>query len=220
MTPKPGRQCTICASKDLALIIRALTGGETFENVASRFNVKKSALHRCAVNHQGRRTRPYSTGKGADRPQGLRSRKGSAAKSRSEPGRCSACGVAVDKPEPEMLLKRAERLMFHAEMIVERAAQDDDYRLQLQAIDRARQALELTMKAVGMLAPENLTIIDQRQTVNQFVNWPTASLKALTDFAAALESGATVAEAIHAISSPDSTKPQLALGRSDDGMVA
>ena len=119
-----------------------------------------------------------------------------------------------------MLLKRAERLMFHAEMIVERAAQDDDYRLQLQAIDRARQALELTMKAVGMLAPENLTIIDQRQTVNQFVNWPTASLKALTDFAAALESGATVAEAIHAISSPDSTKPQLALGRSDDGMVA
>jgi hypothetical protein len=216
MTGKPGKTCTICASPDLIAIQKAITENVPLLDIAARFPaVKKSALSRHSINHMGRK----GTGGHASRGSGIRPPKGPARKSHSADGRCSACGVAVDKPEPEMLLKRAERLMFYAETVAERAAQDDDYRLQLQAIDRARQALELTMKAVGMLAPENLTIIDQRQQVNQFVGWPTASLQALTDFAAALESGATVSEACEAVQGQGNA-PALPPGRSDEGEAA
>ncbi|MGA9018172.1 MAG: hypothetical protein WB438_04460 [Candidatus Cybelea sp.] len=158
-------------------------------DVCSRFEgIKKSALHRHMQNH---------TGKRADKPSGSASALKRGKSSRSPDGRCGACGISVDKPEPEMLLKRAERLMFYAETIVERAGADDDYRLQLQAIDRVKSSLELVMRAVGMIGADVQVTVDARQQ-NAFVGWPTASLQALTDFAAALESGATVADACRA----------------------
>ena len=58
-------------------------------------------------------------------------------------------GSRVDKPEPEALLKRAERLMHFAEVIVERAGADEDYRLQLQAIDRVKSSLEISHAGSG-----------------------------------------------------------------------
>jgi hypothetical protein len=70
MEKQSGRQCSICTHPDLALITRALTSGESMQDIASRFNVVKSSLHRHAVNHQGRQTRAYQTAKGANRPQG------------------------------------------------------------------------------------------------------------------------------------------------------
>lgn len=55
--------------------------------------------------------------------------------------------------------------MFHAETIVARASADEDYRLMLQAIDRARSAMELVMKAVGMIGGDGAVTVnvDQRK---------------------------------------------------------
>jgi hypothetical protein len=44
MEKQPGRQCSICAHQNLALITRALTSGESMQDIASRFNVVKSSL--------------------------------------------------------------------------------------------------------------------------------------------------------------------------------
>jgi|HubBroStandDraft_1064217.scaffolds.fasta_scaffold705743_2 hypothetical protein len=44
---RPGRRFPICLHKDSALITRALTAGESMQDIASRFSV-------------GRQTRPYT----------------------------------------------------------------------------------------------------------------------------------------------------------------
>lgn len=80
-------------------------------------------------------------------------------------GRCEACGIAVDAADAESLLRRAERLLFLAEQIAVKARNEDDARLSLMAVDRARSALEVLMRAHGMLSGDqqiNVTI-DQRQ---------------------------------------------------------
>jgi hypothetical protein len=115
-----------------------------------------------------------------------------------------------------MLLKRAERLMFYAETIVERAGADDDYRLQLQAIDRVKSSLELVMRAVGMIGPDVQVTVDNRQ-VNLYAAWSTSALEALQTFHDELGAGKSVQDACTAILAQDSTKPRaLHPGRSED----
>jgi hypothetical protein len=114
---------------------------------------------------------------------------------------------------------RAERLMHFAETIVERAGADDDYRLQLQAIDRVKSSLELVMRAVGMIGADVSVTVDNRQ-VNLYQNWQTGSLAALESFHAALESGATVSEACRAVQGQIKAPQALSPGREDKSEAA
>jgi|HubBroStandDraft_5_1064220.scaffolds.fasta_scaffold594127_1 hypothetical protein len=57
--------------------------------------------------------------------------------------------------------------MFHSEGLIVQAQADKDYRLMLSAIDRARQALELTMKAVGMLQSDVAVTVNVEQMTTQ-----------------------------------------------------
>jgi hypothetical protein len=52
---RPGRRCSICLHKDLALITRALTAGESMQDIASCFSV-------------GRQTRPLYYWQGRRQP--------------------------------------------------------------------------------------------------------------------------------------------------------
>jgi hypothetical protein len=112
---------------------------------------------------------------------------------------------------------RAERLMHFAEVIVERAGADDDYRLQLQGIDRVKSSLELVMRAVGMIGADVSVTVDNRQ-VNLYQNWQTGSLAALESFHAVLDSTQDVEAACRAAMGVKT--PQLAPGRSDKGEAA
>jgi hypothetical protein len=90
----------------------------------------------------------------------------------------------------------------------------NDARLVLASLDRTNRSLELMCKLAGLLKPD--TVVVDNRSVNIYGSWPTTSLQALQIMHDELNAGKSVEEAIHAISSPDSTKPQLAPGRSDE----
>lgn len=56
-------------------------------------------------------------------------------------------------------------MLAFGESIMQKAIEDEDFRLGLQAIDRARMSLEQLLKVHGLLPPENAgsTVIDQRK---------------------------------------------------------
>ena len=97
--------------------------------------------------------------------------------------------------EPKDLIRRAERMLWTSETVATRALDGDDSRLVLLALDRVKSALETLMKAHGMLGPDISVNIDNR-SINTFAGWPTASLQALTEFAAALESGGSASRCV------------------------
>jgi transposase-like protein len=200
-----GRACSICSRADFSQIVRALASGESMQDIASRFGVQKSSLHRCSKNHQGRQTRPYQTGKGAGRPQGIRSPKGSRVKTRSATG---------DELSPEALKQRALNLLETGERIMATAEDANDLRLCLAAHDRTQRALEMLCRVAGILGPDVVVNVDAR-TQNLYASWPTRHLEALQTFHAALESGASVADACEAVQGQGNA-PALPPGRSDD----
>jgi hypothetical protein len=143
-------------------LTKAILAGGSNREVAARFNLAISAIqrHRTGCLNAPRRqkdTGASSEGSGAG---------GSVRFDTIEGGeRCQTCGISAGATDPPALLKRAERLLHRAEIIGERAASADDYRLQLSALDRVKSALELVMRAVGMLQPESgsTTIVDLRR---------------------------------------------------------
>jgi len=79
--------------------------------------------------------------------------------------------------------------MFHAETIVTKASADEDYRLQLMAIDRVRGALELTMKAIGQIGGDgavtvNLVVDNRRKLEAWFAGLGEAQIRRLTEIVA------------------------------------
>jgi hypothetical protein len=153
-------QCTVCKEPATQIAVAELrTQGYSLRVIAERVKRSKSAIER-HLKHVDLPPRPRSLAL-----RDKTSQAGRKAKRPRKDGRSHASGVSVDAPEPSSLLKRAERLMFHAETIVTKAFEDEDYRLMLQAIDRARSSLELTMKAVGLIGGDSTTIniVDSRR---------------------------------------------------------
>jgi hypothetical protein len=204
-----GRACSICSHKDLALITRAISSGEPLADIASRFNVVKSSLHRHSVNHQGRQTRPYQTGKGAKRDSGSGSPKRRAPFSRSATG---------DELLPEALKQRALNLLETGERIMATAEDANDLRLCLAAHDRTQRALEMLCKVAGLLGPD--IVIDQRQQVNIYAGWPTEALQALQIMHDELGAGKSVQAACRAVQGQINTPQALSPGREDTSEAA
>ncbi|HEX4014106.1 MAG TPA: hypothetical protein VHX17_09500 [Candidatus Cybelea sp.] len=69
----------------------------------------------------------------------------------SSDGRCAVCGLSATETDAASLMRRAERVLWLAETIAAQAQRDDDSRLALQAVDRARGALETLMRATGLI---------------------------------------------------------------------
>jgi hypothetical protein len=181
--PKSGRQCSICRHPQLAEIQRDVGEGVPLVDVCSRYDgIKKSALHRHMTNHTGR-----PTGKRAARDSGSGSPKRRAPFSRSG-----------DELSAEALKERALYQLECGERMMSMAEDANDARLVLASLDRTNRSLELMCKLAGILGPDVVVNVDARQQ-NAFVNWPTASLQALESFHAALEAGASVADACRAV---------------------
>ena len=201
----PGRKCRVCTDERLASITRALTSGQTFESIAFEYGFAKSSLHRHATLHQGIKKNNTQGGKRASRGSGSGSPKRAATKSRSETGddsRCESCGGLTTLLESEsldgkQLIWRAEKLLHLAEKIALEAKDAGNARLCLIALEKAQKSLETLLRVAGLLKPESV-VVDAR-TVNVYQSWPTPSLEALNAFHEALASGASVTEAMAAV---------------------
>lgn len=165
-------RCSVCSDPAARTAVAELHAQNVpLRSIASRLKIPKSSVHRHAkhaeltgaVRKGGVSRNPSQTGRNAG-------------------GRCAGCGISVADTEPRSLLRRAERLLHGAELVVERAAADDDFRLQLQAIDRVKGSLELLMKAVGLVGGDSsvtVNIVDERKQLLAFIDsMPPATLTA------------------------------------------
>ncbi len=97
-------------------------------------------------------------------------------------GRCSTCGLSMTETDAQSLRRRAERLLWLAETIAAQAQRDDDARLALQAVDRARSALETMRRATGLIGGDqqiNVTVDARRQVMANLARLDESELRAL-----------------------------------------
>jgi hypothetical protein len=82
--------------------------------------------------------------------------------------------------DAETLLRRAERLLWLAETIAAQAQKDDDARLALQAVDRARASMETMMRATGMIGGDVTVTVDARtQIATKLASFSESELRAI-----------------------------------------
>jgi hypothetical protein len=152
-------RCLVCADPAAIVAVNELRSqGLSIRNIAQRVKRTPASVNRhlCHAN----------TPRGeAARPRGRKSFQ----PKRVAGARCHTCGTAFDDPSPQALVKRAERVLAFGEQIMQQAIDDEDFRLALQAVDRARASLEQLMKVHGLLQPEGGagTTIDNRKLVIQ-----------------------------------------------------
>jgi hypothetical protein len=125
-------------------------------------------------------------------------------------GRCATCGTALDDPSPQALVKRAERVLAVGEQIMTKAIEDEDFRLGLQAIDRAKGSLDQLLKVHGILAPDggvNVTIDARKQNAVVLASAPEPTLRFLADHGVTPEELNALAEVL------EQRRSVIALGR-------
>ncbi|MGA9274279.1 MAG: hypothetical protein WBV67_12390, partial [Candidatus Cybelea sp.] len=88
--------------------------------------------------------------------------------------------LSSEGSDPEALTRRAERLLSLAEGIAVKADLADDARLALLAVDKARQSLELLMKAAGVLKPDGAVTVNVALDASRRVDAWLGSLPAET----------------------------------------
>jgi hypothetical protein len=79
-------------------------------------------------------------------------------------------------------MRRAERILWIAETIAAQAQRDDDARLALQAVDRARSSLETMMRATGLIGGDATVTVNVdygKQVVQLFESFPETTVRAL-----------------------------------------
>ena len=199
------RHCSICGHKDNAVITKSALAGATNVEIAALYAVTASSVQRHRLNclHAPRRN---PRGPKIPPPKGAKARN----RIENQDGRCPTCdqltGEGQEALTPEAIVKRAERILHVSESIALKAQDADDSRLALLAVDRCQRSIDTLAKIAGLLKPD-VTVIDQRQTLNVYASWPTEALEALTLFHAQLASGATIEGATRAVLSP-SDRPQ------------
>jgi hypothetical protein len=169
-------KCRVCDDPAAVVAVKQLREqGHSLQAVADRLARSKAAIYR--------HTKHSETTKPASR---RRSRSVFQAK---RDGRCPACGFVTDAPAPEALLKRAEWAIHVGEEIVVQARSDEDTRTALQGLDRVHRALELTMKAIGMLQSDaSVTVnVDARRLEATVAQLSVDELRALVALPGAVE---------------------------------
>src|SRR5579871_1456038 len=143
------RACSACVHERCAEITKALTGGDSIRNVASRFQLTGAAVGRHLRNC-------LRTKRRSEKP-----RRDAAQVSRPDSSR-------FDSLDPSTLVAGTARLVDEALDLLEHAKRADDRRTALVALREARDGLALLMKTAGMLAGDaGSTTIDNRKQVVQ-----------------------------------------------------
>ena len=184
----PGRSCGICRHPQAMEISRALAERCSRRDVSERFTVSDAALQR----HRSRclKIRFFEKpGKTAKTPASWSenpSARGSVrfVESGTDFGPvgdvspcCEHCNLRGNDPAKALTI-RAERLITAAEAILLRAAAAGDDRLALQAIREAKSAVELSMKAAGLLAGD-APVQDNRKVINYFEGMKVEEIRAI-----------------------------------------
>jgi IS30 family transposase len=169
--PKEPR-CLVCADPAAVVAVNELRSqGFSIRNIAQR--VKRTPA---SVNRHLRHTN-------TQRGDAARSRyRKSFQPKRVAGARCQTCGTLLDDPSPQALVRRAEKVLHFGEQIMAKAIEDEDFRLALQAVDRARASLEQLMKVHGLLQPEGgagTTIDNRKQVIAVLANLSEEQLRAL-----------------------------------------
>ena len=155
--PKEPR-CSICSDATARVAVAELYAqGVSFQNIADRLRLSKASVYRHAKHaHEPRRGTSRANGRKSGQPK------------RRAGGRCQMCGTLRDDPTPQALVKRAEKVLWFGEEIMQKAIDSEDLRLALQAVDRVRASLEQLMKVHGLLQPDGITVnvaVDARRSL-------------------------------------------------------
>jgi len=152
-------KCLICGDQAVRIAVEQLhSQSKSIREISALTKRSRASVWR-HIKHSG---------KSAEKPAASRKsgavRNAAQARQRAA-GRCGACGLSIAETDPQSLLRRAERLLWIAETIATTAQRDDDARLALQAVDRARSSLETMMKATGQIGGDGqVTVnVDQRK---------------------------------------------------------
>lgn len=151
-------RCSICTDAIARVAVAELRAQNvSYQHIANRLGLAKASVGRHCVHAKlSPRDAPPSSGRKS--AQAGRVRRG---------GRCQTCGTVLDDPSPSALVKRAERVLAFGEQIMQKAIEDEDFRLALQAVDRARASLEQLMKVHGLLSDGAGAVVDNRKQVIQ-----------------------------------------------------
>lgn len=164
--------CKCCTNTESAELNKRIASGGTNRSIAERFKVSTMSVQRHRTNclrlpgRIEKKAAPFAPVDVAGTERN---------------GRCAACGVDASAPDQTALLRRAERLLWHAEAIIGKAVTDGDSRLVLMGLDRARASMELMMKATGLIGSDGTSInVDaRRQTGELFAKLSIGELRAL-----------------------------------------
>lgn len=156
----PQPECSICKTPEVAAqVALEVANGESDRAIVSRHpGLSQSSVNRHRRNCLKQRRKPGSAEsphESASKWAPVRRRAISGQKSRvdsnADPDRCRECKQSIVAIDPESLLRRAERLLYHAESIAQRASEDENYRLLLLALDRANKSIETLARATGLI---------------------------------------------------------------------
>lgn len=173
MTKEP--RCSICTNPAALVAVNELIAqGKSIRDVAGQTKRTRSSIHRHVGHSKREKTAAASrkSGGGATSSQA----------GRQTSGRCATCGLSMSETDAQSLLRRAERILWIAETIAAQAQRDDDARLALQAVDRARSSLETMMRATGLIggdASVTVQIDARRQVMANLARLTEAELRAL-----------------------------------------
>ena len=167
--------CAVCQNPALAVAVKGLRAdGSSLTAIAERVKHSRSSINRHLKHSETPKgpdpTKPSSRGRGGLTFQ----------TKRGKAGRCTSCGLSMAAGDAESLMRRAERLLWLAETIAAQAHADEDSRLALQAVDRARSALETMMRASGMIGGDGLVVnVDARRLEASLAQLSVEELRAL-----------------------------------------
>jgi hypothetical protein len=148
-------KCLVCIDPATRVAVNELRSQKcSIRDIASRVNRSRASVARHLKHAE-------IPGRDSSAPSGRKS----AQARRSVAGRCLVCGLSSSATDSESLLRRAERLLWLAETIAAQAQRDDDARLALQAVDRARAAMDTMMRATGLSGGDQVNINVDARTI-------------------------------------------------------
>lgn len=163
-----GRICSVCANEQTAAITKALTAGDSFRTVASRFGVTTAAAQRHAVTClRIRRSNVKPPSSQAEKPS----------------------RESFDSKDPSSLIATTARLVDEALDLLEHAKKAADHRTALSALREARDGLALLMRTAGMLQGDGAVIDRRTQNVQVFTSLSDDDLRALVAAGRAVNAG-------------------------------
>jgi hypothetical protein len=171
-------RCKICADADAIVAVAELRAkGASVRDISHRLSRPKSSIAR-HILHALAGKKPNCAATSLTGSEKRRVSHAGRKAGRIADRRCRTCGLLAEDADPKQLVTRAERLLWLAEQIAAQAQKDDDARLALQAVDRARSSLEMLLRVHGLWQPD---AVQDNRTVNVFASRSREDLERILD---------------------------------------